>query len=314
MISLEELKNHWDSVNKIPNGFSQLNEKHPLSWYIGYDSGLRRTLYVDVSNKIGKIKASKAFDIQVAEADNNRLKLFISLLEENLADVFINMIADLLNYSLKGTNEIIASNMFKQRFIQWEKLFKNNPQDIMSAETQQGLIGELLFLRRKFQDKNLNKEQVLDGWFGPECEHQDFYYGDRWFEIKTVKENSDKVTISSMQQLSLENKGSLIIYYLHRCDKNSSSFSLNDLVKKIYADLEDNLNLMDVFKIKLSLYGYTERAEYDEKHYTLISKKEYDVAADFPRLTVNNVDPAIIRASYSLSIAAIAKWEIKGNE
>ena len=311
MISLVGLKKHWDRIQKIPNGFSQLDEDHPLAWYIGYDVNMHRALYVEVSDKIGKLKASKSFDIKIVKMDNGKLKLFISLLEENLSDVFISMIADLLNFSLKGTNYVNASNLFIQRYIQWDKLFKRNLKDIMSLELQQGLIGELWFLYGKIKENTLSKQQVLDGWFGPECEHQDFYYGDRWFEIKTVKENSDKVTISSMQQLSLENQGTLIIYYLHRCDKNSSSFSLNDLVKRIYTDLEDNLNLIDTFKIKLSLYGYIEREEYGEKYYTVISKRKYNVDNDFPRLLANNIPPAVVNARYSLSIASLNNWEIK---
>lgn len=313
MITIDSLKQQWLNVVKVKDGYSQIDEEHPLEWHIGYDCDLRKSLCVTVSNSVDSIKSSVAFHITRFSEDNDKCQLFISLEEEKLEEVFVQMIIDLFNYSSKGKNIKDASELLKNRFFQWEKLFKKPWGDILTGEQQRGLIGELLFLIDKLKTAD-SQEAVLDGWFGPECEHQDFYYGDTWFEIKTIKENGEKVKISSLQQLSPTDKGQLIVYFLHKCASNEQSFSLNSLVQKVKDKISDNVRASDAFTIKLSQSGYVELPEYSEDNYTVTSRMDYRVSDDFPRITVNNVDPAIVSASYSLSIAAITKWKIEGNK
>ena len=107
--------------------------------------------------------------------------------------------------------------------------------DLLSEEQQRGLIGELLFLREQILNGRPLKESVA-GWVGALKEHQDFSYGETWYEIKSVMEQAEKVRIPSLEQLSLERVGELVIYRLAKT--SGDGFTLNSIVKNLSELLE----------------------------------------------------------------------------
>ena len=70
-------------------------------------------------------------------------------------------------------------------------------------------------------------------------------------------------------------------------------------------------NEKDDFMAKVSLQGYEYHTYYDSYVYELVSFHRYAVRDDFPRLTRRNVDMAISKASYTISLPEIASFEIK---
>ena len=137
----------------------------------------------------------------------------LSLLSENETAVFVEMCRDLLVAAEDSIDEPTALKKFWQRYKHWQNLFAAAKNDLLSEEQQRGLIGELLFLSEQILNGCPLKESVA-GWVGALKEHQDFSYDETWYEIKTVMEQAEKVRIPSLEQLSLERVGELVIYRL----------------------------------------------------------------------------------------------------
>ena len=51
--------------------------------------------------------------------------------------------------------------------------------------------------------------------------------------------------------------------------------------------------------------GYVPREEYDEQIYSVAEVMNFTVDENFPRLTKNNLPPAIVEASYSLNLRGL---------
>ena len=227
MIDFENLCGQWENTLKIERGYTFVDTA-PLECHIGYDEELRRTLLILCKRKMKIPSSSKTVEINQRKRKDGRFNLSLSLLSENETAVFIEMCRDLLSFTEGAQDESEALKNFWQRYKHWQNLFATAKDDLLSDERQRGLIGELLFLREQITDGRPLKEAVA-GWLGPFKEHQDFSYGETWYEIKTISEQAEKVRIPSLEQLSLKTPGELIVY---RLGKTSDGFTLN--LSKIY--------------------------------------------------------------------------------
>lgn len=297
MIDFENLRGQWENTLKIERGYTFVDTS-PLECHIGYDEELRRTLLILCKRKMKIPSSSKTVEINQSKRKDGRFNLSLSLLSENETAVFIEMCRDLLSFAEGAQDESDALKNFWQRYKHWQNLFAAAKDDLLSDERQRGLIGELLFLREQITNGRPLKEAVA-GWLGSLKEHQDFSYGKMWFEIKTVTEQAEKVRIPSLEQLSLGTPGELVVY---RLGKTSNGFTLNSLVKNLSELLEKNPSAAQRFEVLLFQTGYVEREEYDEQSYRLAENMRFVVDEKFPRLTKDNLPPAIVEASYTLNL------------
>lgn len=305
MIDFENLRGQWKSTLRIERGYT-LVDTMPLECYIGYDENLRRILLILSRHETKIPSSSKTVEINQRKRKDGRFNVTLSLLSENETAVFMEMCRDLLTFSEIAQDESEALKKFWQRYEHWQNLFAAVKNDLLSVEKQRGLIGELLFLREQIINGRPPKETVA-GWTGVLKEHQDFFYGETWYEIKTVTEQAEKVRISSLEQLSLKQAGELVIYRLGNTSGDSAvfrleSFTLNSLVKNLSELLNKNPSAAQKFEVLLFQTGYVERKEYDEKFYRLAEVMKFVVNENFPRLTKNNLPSAIVEASYSLNL------------
>lgn len=297
MIDFEKLRGQWENTLRIERGYT-LVDTWPLECYIGYDENLRRTLLIQVKRETKIPPSSKSVEINLRQRRDKKFSLTLSLLSQEEKSVFVEMCRDLLAFAENAPDESEALKKFWQRYAHWQNLFAAAKNDLLTAEQQRGLIGELLFLREQLTSGRPPKESVA-GWSGALKEHQDFFYGDEWFEIKTVTAQTEKVRIPSLEQLSLETVGALVVY---RLTKSSDGFTLNSLVKEISSLLTENPAAAQNFEALLFAGGYVEREEYDEQIYRLAEVMKFTVDEKFPRLTKKNLPAAIIEASYSLDL------------
>ena len=301
MIDFENLRGQWENTLKIERGYT-LVDTAPLECYIGYDEKLRRTLLILSRHETKIPPSSKSVEINQRRRKDGRFNLSLSLLSENEKAVFVEMCRDLLAFSENAQDESEALKKFWQRYKHWQNLFAAAQNDLLSEEKQRGLIGELLFLREQIIGGRPLKEAVA-GWVGALKEHQDFFYSEGWFEIKTVMEQAEKIRIPSLEQLSLETIGELVVYRLAKI--SGEGFTLNSLVKNLSELLSKNPAAAQRFEVLLFQTGYVEREEYGEQNYRLAETMKFKVDEKFPRLTKNNLPPAIVEASYSLNLRGL---------
>lgn len=301
MTDFDKLRGQWENTLRIERGYTFVDTA-PLECNIGYDDKLRRTLLIISRHEVKIPPSSKTVEINRRRRKDGRFNLTLSLLSENETAVFVEMCRDLLTAAEDAHDEVAALKNFWQRYKHWQNLFAAAQSNLLSEERQRGLIGELLFLRGQIVDGRPLKEAVA-GWTGALKEHQDFSYGTLWYEVKTVMEQAEKVRIPSLEQLSLERVGKLVIYRLART--TGEGFTLNALVKELSALLSENPAAAQRFEVLLFQTGYIPREEYDEQFYSVAEAMTFTVDENFPRLTTNNLPPAIVEASYSLNLRGL---------
>jgi len=309
-ITPEILEKQWSSISYTDGGFLQIDTQHPLEWHIGYQSISQRTLLLVSDVEIGAIDSSKSMIVSRRRREKDkRWTLSFELLRNEQQGVFAILCCDVIEHSRSATNEEEALKLVINRYKQWSKLLELQRSGLMDEHRRKGLFGELLFLEKRItiSDGSLS---AIRGWVGADGADQDFMYSDGWFEVKSVGVSTTSVTISSLEQLDCPDAGELII---QRIDKvapdKAGAFSLNGVVRRINATLIGDAEAIDLFRTKLSAYGYIDLQEYSEQKYFHARTERYRVDESFPKLIAGNVQPQIVSAHYELSIPSLTQWK-----
>ena len=175
---------------------------------------------------------------------------------------------------------------------------------------RRGLIGELTFLQRAV--RAWGSKASVEGWMGPARADQDFLFPDGWHEIKTLSSGSNRVTISSLQQLDAPLPGDLTVYCLDKTNElDDKGFSLHDLVENVRNAVSEDLDAAAIYASKLADYGYMDLPEYARDRYRLGGTQRYEVRADFPRLVRHDVPEAVAEVRYDLDLQELGEWSVE---
>ncbi|SFO86409.1 Putative PD-(D/E)XK family member [Chitinophaga sp. YR627] len=227
----------------------------------------------------------------------------------NIFELFISDLCDrvIILQDRKNLLSTILSTLSE-----WEFFFEKQDDELMSLETQKGLVGELYFLKDYLFHKYTFLESI-DYWTAPNATNHDFQIIDRAIELKTTSgKQHKKITISSEKQL--DNAGLehlfLAIYSLN-LHHNMPDKTLPALINDIYFLIKDDPIAAFHFQLKLAKYGYA--AADAERYLTAFSISEmsfFEVGEGFPRLTGSDLPDGIGDLKYSVAVAACTPFEI----
>lgn len=249
--------------------------------------------------------------IQGNTGKNNYWTCF-DLKNDDLLSVFCCFGEDIVSCVENEPNKAIAASKLRGRYKTWQALFKK-PRTPMSEEKAKGLFGELYFLKNVLLVA-YEENQAIEGWSGPDKYSKDFAIEDTWFEVKTINPSSPVVKISSLQQLSANNVGYLIII---RVEEMATAYSghdnsINTMIQTIISMLKAP-DVKDLFLSKVAEYGYDFADDIGNKKYLVKSQEKYVVDRDFPILREEDINSnAVNNVSYELIIRQINKW-LKGD-
>ncbi len=302
MITIEELHEKWNSISPYTGGFLLVSDDHPLSFHIGYLSDSQKCFIVLNTGKLDKISSSKAINVENIILSDDSYALRFSLNYSSLDEIFVKLCWDLISSSKDDPQPV---ERLVIQYKKWLRLLQQIGNGLLPPHSQKGLIGELLYLADLISKHGETK--ALGEWVGPEGADQDFNFEDGWAEIKTTIIAGTTVQVSSLQQFDRSDEGTLIVYFL---DKTSSTgtttISLNEAIELVASKVltQPNKNL---FELKLAKCGYQSKNadEYSAYRFKLSEKRMYCVSSDFPRLTKDNVPPAVIEAQYRIDLPSI---------
>ena len=161
-----------------------------------------------------------------------------------------------------------------------------------------------------YGDKYSSFLVAIQGWVGPDNADQDFMYSDCWYEVKSAGASATNVTISSLEQLCCFDQGELVVMRIDKvAPDRTGAISLNDIVKRITEILSADTEARDLFRNKLTNYGYLDIQEYAEQKYSHSGTQRYQVDSNFPRLTTKSVPTQIIAVRYDLNLPSLASWQ-----
>ena len=304
-MKFDELKDKWDNMPAVGNGFLKLGLEHPLDLQIGYSRSSYKSFVVMDTGIIKNIPSSFAVKVTNVQLTNISWILEFQLVYPSFEEEFLRLCWDMIEYSSKEENVL---NALIHRYMTWQKLLQYENKSVMSFQRQKGLLGELIYLSKMIDDVGV--ETSVDSWTGPDGSDQDYQFTSEWAEIKSVSLASETVHISSLQQLQQEIDGKLIVYILESTTAGEDRVSLVDVVNEIKMKLMNNARYLDRFDLKLYKYGYRKNheKEYLENQFRFIEKREYVVNDVFPKLVAGNVFPEIVSCKYELSLAALEKY------
>lgn len=308
----EILQRQWNSIDYREGGFLQIDTQHPLEWHIGFQSISQKTLLLVCNTEIRKIESSKSLAVTRRRREtDNRWTLSFELLRNEQEGVFAILCSDIIESSRSAQNENEAVELVISRYKQWSRLLELQRSGLMDENSRKGLLGELLFLQERIEDSG-SALIAIQGWVGAEGADQDFIYEYGWHEIKSVGTSATSVTISSLEQLDCTGEGELVVMRIDKAapDKEGA-LSLNDAVRQISSKLTDTADVLDLFRSKLSAYGYMDLQEYSEQKYYCSSSQRYNVDETFPRLIRRNTPIQVESLHYELSLSSLAAW-LKG--
>ncbi|WP_249267779.1 PD-(D/E)XK motif protein [Paenibacillus odorifer] len=311
MLSNEALINRWNSLIHYNNGYVRIDAEHPLEWHIGYEGINQRSLLLVTSNEPTNVESSKSILVSFAKRTDGKWALVFKLIREEQEEVYIRLCYDLIESSRNQLDTEQGIEYVLQRYSQWFKLLELQRSGLLSEPERKGLLGEMLFLKRIIEQGQTLLNSVAS-WVGPEGADQDFVDENGWHEIKAIGISAKTVSISSLEQLDVNNPGKLVLFLIDKTAPNGhNAFTLSSKVADLRLMLESSPAVLDLYNQKLLKYGYMDMPDYDKQWYRVGKSMSYIVDEHFPKLVKGNVQSQIAAASYQISIQAIEAWKIE---
>ena len=229
---------------------------------------------------------------------------FICLKLESTAfkEVFIVLCSD-LGWKLEF---IQSAEKRKSTFVEfldeWTEFFAKNDPHGLSEEKQQGLWGELFWLR-SLLDAGIKQKVALDAWKGCERLFHDFDVFGEVVEVKTTKSKEPrKVWINNEKQLDETGLSSLHLLVLSVVASGGGGETLPEIIAFLRTEFSVNLNLKKSFEDKLKSAGYLNiQAEKYTKNFSIQNVELFEVNSNMPK--INKMPPGIGDLKYSLLIS-----------
>ncbi|EON3350320.1 PD-(D/E)XK motif protein [Yersinia enterocolitica] len=226
-------------------------------------------------------------------------------LDRDLFEGLCRTLATSLEHATDSSSSLTVSLSNVQRW----KIFLAGRNKHLSAEEVQGLFAELTFLLELIDRTMLSNESV-EAWLGAERSHQDFIFGNRAIEVKSLSGTERNIIrISSEDQLdSLNDALFLRIYRLSRLTNVIGTRSLNEVVTAVHMRLTD-ADTVEAFDRKLVAYGYSPLPDYDHPRFVISEVRSYRVDGSFPRLIRSQLPVGIVNVAYDIKLETMTPFE-----
>lgn len=251
-------------------------------------------------------------EIQAIPYSQSQTEYTIILLEKELTEIFTMFIEDIIEKLGPVAEPQQALTLINQRVNYWKKLFSRATGEILSAEKQRGLFGELFFLSFLLQNSSNHKE-ALHSWRGAESANQDFARNGNAVEIKTSKANNPSVHISNEQQLDFTVWVHLFLGLILVTETTGNQNSLAAIIREIKQIVSYDSELSEEFDIRLESAGVSNDMieNYNEISYSVSKVKYFEVKDGFPVILRGNIQSdAIYNVKYQVDIASCSSFEI----
>lgn len=241
-----------------------------------------------------------------------RVLMILELSDFQYQDVYAVLVDDVLSYLSNAKDEKSGVRVLMTRLHQWQDFFQEHKTGGLSIQAQQGLYGELWFIRNILWAL-LEPEIVVASWKGPESANQDFQLSFCAVEVKTSVANPhENTSISNILQLDESSISDLFMVFLALDARHGSGETLPALVKGIRVHLEEKApNVLSAFNSLLVKAGYMEaHSDQYDTGYNVRYIRFYRVQEGFPRLRVQDIPEGVGDVKYSIAIAACKKFEV----
>ena len=303
-----------DLINKFrefqnSSSYTRVSANHKIELYYGKDDLFRNSLLLLSDYKPKNIESTKIINVEIKQRDDNKWLLVFALDDNKFIELFCCFCEDIINSTEKIEDEAFGTGFICDRYLKWQNMLKKQSLGILSFSEIKGLLGELIFLKDVLS-KEVGYEKAINSWTGPYMTDQDFYLGNTWYEIKSTTTGSEKISISSVEQLDSNIEGCLIVVSLDKTSiEDSNKINLNAIINLIKNEINDYF-IETKFTSILLEKGYYYVKEYDEINFKLNNIDKYKVDRSFPCLRNKNIPDTIINIKYDLLISSIQDYKV----
>lgn len=325
MMKIEKIWEELESEKSLKSGLlykrSSGTVKPDLYVAIKYPEGFRCiAAHLEFSDELEVKNWDRLKDLKIEsvldEQFHNKQFLLVILLNNQHKDIFTTLCEDLIKQVSDLTEKKELIKILMLRLEKWRLLFEKLGQQGLSEEAQQGLFGELYFLR-KFMKNHKNVESCINSWKGPEKATQDFQFADWAVEIKTTHgKNQQKIHISSERQLDISIIPNIFLIHYSLEIRQKHGESLNNVVENILEILSEKLPSYNLFQLKLLEAGYFNFHHhfYEEKCYSIRQENIYKVTKNFPKIVESDIQAGVGDVSYSVILTSNIEWDSNEEE
>ena len=267
---------------------------------------------------INDLPSARGLDLTVIRAENGQdgCTLQLVLKEYRYDSVFDALIQDVVAVVADAQSESAAVAAFLSRLRHWQKFLERAGPDGLSREAQQGLYGELWFLREHLIPL-VDLYPALQAWAGPCGAHQDFLLQSCAIEVKTTgAKEPQQLIIQSERQLDDAGLAALFLLHLSIDARENVGESLITMINSIRQQLQADVAALELFEDRLLEAGFLsfQTSLYERKGYNVRRAFFYQVKDSFPRIIGADLKPGVGAVRYSIAAAECRHFVVTEDE
>lgn len=283
--------------------FTRIDETHPVGIFLGLEDG-KRAVMVVCPRRPPSPPLLAAIEVTIRLRNDEQWAIVLRLLRPELKNLFTRLVEDLDAATRTPLGD--PGSIVIERLSRWKRLLSPGTLDVLEDKAVRGLAAELSFLLHE-GFRAIGARSTVLGWVGPYERPKDFILDHAEIEVKAVGRQFGKVTISSLEQLSLA--GLPLFLWCQAVDivstPSGDAISLASLIDRIRGEMVDDSIAAQVFEEALRASGYEDRKEYQERLLRFGATRCYRVCTDFPRLERAQLAPAIVTCRYTIDLQGI---------
>jgi hypothetical protein len=267
---------------------------------------------------MGNIPSARGIEVTIHhdEEVKNGVTLQLALKERRFDNIFDALINDVIGVIANAKSETTAIAAFISRLRHWQRFLEQVGPDGLSREAQQGLYGELWFLRERLIPL-VEPYPALLAWAGPSGAHQDFLLKSCAIEVKTTgTKEPQQLIIQSERQLDDTGLAALFLLHLSIDARESVGESLIMIVDTLRALLKADIAALELYEDRLLEVGFlqSQSPQYERIGYNVRKASLFQVKDAFPRIVEADLKPGVGSVRYSIAASECRHFTVTEDE
>ena len=283
---------------------------HPEGHYgvaLSYPKSIRFNLapFANVSDPTVEIHKDSSFD--------DCLLLCATIKSNEKINEFSYLCENVIQSILEKETIVDAVKTFGDTLLRWKNLFERSHGAGLSKEEQQGMYGELRFLKKSLNSGYSSYYDIVQNYVGTNKALRDFQGKDWAVEVKTTSTNNPQsLTINGERQLDDSMIDTLYLYHCSVEVSKQTGETLPELVKSIREILKVDVAAQYLFNAKLFEGGYFDNQEhfYSNRYYQIRKDCFFQVKDNFPRIRECELREGVGNVKYSISIPSFELYGV----
>ncbi|MGQ4277609.1 PD-(D/E)XK motif protein [Pseudidiomarina sp. E22-M8] len=300
----------WEGIEiaSYPRSARRLYQQDDRFW-VSRDEQGRRLVFVEEQGTYSSTYGDKVAFVELHhfQLSNGKTRVCCILEEESLNDMFGLVVKDIAYRCSQSKGQKLFESFYK-RVAAWGSFLKPARSGI-GYKKLIGFLSELYVLKQLFL-ANLNSENAIDSWGGPEGKNQDFLFNGITVEVKSSLLGERRyVKISSEYQLdNKDGEGYLIHTVLSPSDVGGST-CIKELVQLIESEISESAQATSDFWVKISTNYGSASAKELETRFSIKELNVYCVDEKFPKITPEMLlFQEVSKVKYQIDLTHLIPW------